>query len=98
MLVLCVVLIILVGYDNVEVDVFIVCKIVLMYMFIVLMEIVVDMVMVLMLVIVCCVVDVVEWVKVGEWIESIGLVWFGVDVYYKMFGIVGMGCIGMVLV
>lgn len=69
-----------------------------MYMLIVLIEIVVDMLMVLVLFIVCWVVEVVEWVKVGEWIVSIGLDWYGIDVYYKILGIVGMGWIGMVLV
>lgn len=98
MLKLCVIFIVFVGYDNFDVEVLNVCWVLLMYILIVLIEIVVDMVMVLVLSIVCWVVEVVECVKVGEWMKSIGLDWFGMDVYYKILGIVGMGCIGMVLV
>lgn len=93
-----VILTIFVGYDNFDVDAFIVRKILLMYTLIVLIEIVVDTLMALVLFIVRRVVEVVERVKVGEWIASIGSDWYGIDVYYKILGIVGMGRIGMALV
>ncbi|WP_144112395.1 2-hydroxyacid dehydrogenase [Paraburkholderia sp. BCC1886] len=40
------------------------------------------------------VVDLANWVKAGEWKESIGPAQFGVDVHGKTLGIVGMGRIG----
>jgi gluconate 2-dehydrogenase len=40
------------------------------------------------------VVELAEWVKAGEWKESIGEEHFGVDVHGKTLGIVGLGRIG----
>jgi gluconate 2-dehydrogenase len=40
------------------------------------------------------VVELAEWVKAGEWTESIGEEHFGVDVHGKTLGIVGLGRIG----
>lgn len=73
-------LIILVGYDNFDVVDFICCGIVFVYMFDVLIEFMVDMVFLLIFVFVCCVVELVEWVKVGYWYCSIGLDLYGIDV------------------
>ncbi len=86
-----------VGYDNVEVDALTARKIVLMHTPAVLTETVADTVMALMLATARRVMDVAERVKAGEWTESIGPAWFGVDVHHKTLGIVGMGRIGMAL-
>ncbi|SUH86215.1 2-hydroxyacid dehydrogenase [Salmonella enterica subsp. enterica serovar Typhimurium] len=72
-----------VGYDNVEVDALTARKIVLMHTPAVLTETVADTVMALMLATARRVVDVAERVKAGEWTESIGPAWFGVDVHHK---------------
>lgn len=67
-------------------------------MFGVFIEVIVDIIFVLIFFIVCCVVELVEYVKVGCWKGSIGEVQFGVNVYGKMLGLIGMGCIGFVVV
>lgn len=63
----------------------------------VLTETVADTMMALMLSTARRVVELAERVKAGEWQESIGDDWFGVDVHHKTIGILGMGRIGMAL-
>lgn len=63
----------------------------------VLTETVADTMMALVLSSARRVVELAERVKAGEWQDSIGDDWFGVDVHHKTIGILGMGRIGMAL-
>lgn len=86
-----------VGYDNFDVDALNQRGIALMHTPTVLTETVADTMMALMLSTARRVVELAERVKAGEWQESIGDDWFGVDVHHKTIGILGMGRIGMAL-
>lgn len=54
-------------------------------------DIVVDFVFVFMLLVGCCVCEFDFYVKNGEWNVEIGKEYFGLDVYYSIIGIIGMG-------
>ncbi|CNH63411.1 MULTISPECIES: glyoxylate/hydroxypyruvate reductase GhrB [Yersinia] len=86
-----------VGYDNFDVDALNQRGIVLMHTPTVLTETVADTMMTLVLSTARRVVELAERVKAGEWQDSIGDDWFGVDVHHKTIGILGMGRIGMAL-
>ncbi len=86
-----------VGYDNFDVEALSQRGIALMHTPTVLTETVADTMMALMLSTARRVVELAERVKAGEWQESIGDDWFGVDVHHKTIGILGMGRIGMAL-
>ncbi|CNH39171.1 putative D-isomer specific 2-hydroxyacid dehydrogenase [Yersinia thracica] len=86
-----------VGYDNFDVDALSQRGIVLMHTPTVLTETVADTMMALVLSTARRVVELAERVKAGEWQDSIGDDWFGVDVHHKTIGILGMGRIGMAL-
>lgn len=86
-----------VGYDNFAVDALSQRGIVLMHTPTVLTETVADTMMTLVLSTARRVVELAERVKAGEWQDSIGDDWFGVDVHHKTMGILGMGRIGMAL-
>lgn len=86
-----------VGYDNFDVDVLSQRGIALMHTPTVLTETVADTMMALVLSSARRVVELAERVKAGEWQDSIGEDWFGVDVHHKTIGILGMGRIGMAL-
>ncbi|HHH2210911.1 TPA: glyoxylate/hydroxypyruvate reductase GhrB [Yersinia enterocolitica] len=86
-----------VGYDNFDVDALSQHGIALMHTPTVLTETVADIMMALVLSSARRVVELAERVKAGEWQDSIGDDWFGVDVHHKTIGILGMGRIGMAL-
>ncbi|CNF33275.1 TPA: glyoxylate/hydroxypyruvate reductase GhrB [Yersinia enterocolitica] len=86
-----------VGYDNFDVDALSQRGIALMHTPTVLTETVADTMMALVLSSARRVVELAERVKAGEWQDSIGDDWFGVDVHHKTIGILGMGRIGMAL-
>ncbi len=86
-----------VGYDNFDVDALNARRIFLMHTPHALTETVADTLMALVLSSARRVVEVAERVKAGEWTQSIGPDWFGVDVHGKTLGIVGMGRIGTAL-
>ena len=86
-----------VGYDNFDVDALNARSIFLMHTPHALTETVADTLMALVLSSARRVVEVAERVKAGEWTQSIGPDWFGVDVHGKTLGIVGMGRIGTAL-
>lgn len=86
-----------VGYDNYDVAALNDRKVRLMHTPMALTETVADTLMALVLATARRVVDVAERVKIGEWKQSIGPDWYGVDVHHKTMGIVGMGRIGMAL-
>lgn len=86
-----------VGYDNFNVDALNAHKVVLMHTPTVLTETVADTSMALILASARRVVEVAERVKAGEWQNSIGAEWFGIDVHHKTLGIIGMGRIGLAL-
>ncbi|AHG20302.1 bifunctional glyoxylate/hydroxypyruvate reductase B [Chania multitudinisentens RB-25] len=86
-----------VGYDNFDVDALNAHNVVLMHTPTVLTETVADTLMSLVLATARRVVEVAERVKAGEWQESIGPEWYGVDVHHKTMGILGMGRIGLAL-
>ncbi|RWR03332.1 bifunctional glyoxylate/hydroxypyruvate reductase B [[Pantoea] beijingensis] len=86
-----------VGYDNFDVDALNQRGVLLMHTPTVLTETVADTMMALVLASARRVVEVAERVKAGEWTESIGPAWFGIDVHHKKLGILGMGRIGLAL-
>lgn len=86
-----------VGYDNFNVEALNARNIVLMHTPTVLTETVADTLMGLMLASARRMVEVAERVKAGEWQESIGPDWYGMDVHHKTIGILGMGRIGLAL-
>lgn len=86
-----------VGYDNFDVDALSARGIVLMHTPGVLTETVADTMMTLVLATARRAVEVAGRVKAGEWKDSIGTDWFGIDVHHKTLGIVGMGRIGLAL-
>jgi gluconate 2-dehydrogenase len=83
-----------VGFDAFDVDDLTRRGIVLVHTPTVLTESTADTVFALMLASARRVVELAEWVKAGEWKQSIGEPCFGVDVQGKTLGIVGMGRIG----
>jgi gluconate 2-dehydrogenase len=83
-----------VGFDAFDVDDLTRRGIVLVHTPTVLTESTADTVFALMLASARRVVELAEWVKAGEWKQSIGEPHFGVDVQGKTLGIVGMGRIG----
>lgn len=88
-----------VGYNNLDIDVFICVGVFVCNILDVFNEIIVDYVWVLLLVVVWCVGVVECWLCVGQWIGVMCFDdWLGVDLYGKMLGILGMGCIGQVVV
>ncbi|MDA5480484.1 glyoxylate/hydroxypyruvate reductase GhrB [Yersinia intermedia] len=86
-----------VGYDNFDVDALSQRGVALMHTPTVLTETVADTMMALVLSCARRVVELAERVKAGEWQDSIGDDWYGVDVHHKTIGILGMGRIGMAL-
>lgn len=86
-----------VGYDNFNVEALNAGGIVLMHTPTELTETVADTAMALILASARRVVEIAERVKAGEWQNSIGADWFGIDVHHKTLGIIGMGRIGMAL-
>lgn len=86
-----------VGYDNFDVAALSQRGIALMHTPAVLTETVADTMMALLLSTARRVVELAERVKAGEWQDSIGEDWYGVDVHHKTIGILGMGRIGMAL-
>lgn len=86
-----------VGYDNFDVDALTARKVALMHTPTVLTETVADTMMTLVLATARRAVEVAERVKKGEWQQSIGPDWFGIDVHHKTMGIIGMGRIGLAL-
>ncbi|AJJ10847.1 glyoxylate/hydroxypyruvate reductase B [Yersinia rohdei] len=86
-----------VGYDNFDVAALSQRGIALMDTPTVLTETVADTMMALLLSTARRVVELAERVKAGEWQDSIGEDWYGVDVHHKTIGILGMGRIGMAL-
>lgn len=86
-----------VGYDNFDVDALNAHNVLLMHTPTVLTETVADTTMSLILATARRVVELAERVKSGEWQDSIGPEWYGVDVHHKTIGILGMGRIGMAL-
>ncbi|OVZ88670.1 glyoxylate/hydroxypyruvate reductase GhrB [Yersinia intermedia] len=86
-----------VGYDNFDVDALNQRGVALMHTPTVLTETVADTMMALVLSCARRVVELAERVKAGEWQDSIGDDWYGVDVHHKTIGILGMGRIGMAL-
>ncbi|WP_145523310.1 glyoxylate/hydroxypyruvate reductase GhrB [Yersinia rohdei] len=86
-----------VGYDNFDVAALSQRGIALMHTPTVLTETVADTMMALLLSTARRVVELAERVKAGEWQDSIGEDWYGVDVHHKTIGILGMGRIGMAL-
>ncbi|PVZ83280.1 glyoxylate/hydroxypyruvate reductase GhrB [Serratia sp. S1B] len=86
-----------VGYDNFDLEALNAHQVLLMHTPTVLTETVADTIMTLMLVTARRVVEVAERVKAGEWQNSIGPEWYGVDVHHKTVGILGMGRIGLAL-
>lgn len=86
-----------VGFDNYDVAALNDRKVRLMHTPTALTETVADTLMALVLATARRVVEVAERVKIGEWKQSIGPDWYGVDVHHKTMGIVGMGRIGMAL-
>lgn len=86
-----------VGFDNYDVAALNDRKVRLMHTPTALTETVADTLMALVLATARRVVEVAERVKTGEWKQSIGPDWYGVDVHHKTMGIVGMGRIGMAL-
>lgn len=86
-----------VGYDNFDVDALNQRGVALMHTPTVLTETVADTMMALVLSSARRVVELAERVKAGEWQDSIGDDWYGVDVHHKTIGILGMGRIGMAL-
>jgi glyoxylate/hydroxypyruvate/2-ketogluconate reductase len=83
-----------VGYDNFDVDDLTQRGIVLTHTPDVLTESTADTVFALILASARRVVELADWVKAGNWKESIGEAQFGVDVQGKTLGIVGLGRIG----
>ncbi|CNK51208.1 glyoxylate/hydroxypyruvate reductase GhrB [Yersinia aldovae] len=86
-----------VGYDNVDVDALNQRGVLLMHTPTALTETVADTLMALVLSCARRVVELAERVKAGEWQDSIGDDWYGVDVHHKTIGILGMGRIGLAL-
>lgn len=86
-----------VGYDNFDVNALNTHNVVLMHTPTVLTETVADTAMALILASARRIVEVAERVKSGEWQNSIGANWFGIDVHHKTLGIIGMGRIGLAL-
>ncbi len=83
-----------VGFDAFDVDDLTRRGIVLVHTPTVLTESTADTVFALMLASARRVVELAEWVRAGEWKQSLGEPFFGVDVQGKTLGIVGMGRIG----
>lgn len=84
-----------VGYDTLDVEALTEKAIPLMHTPTVLTETVADNVFALILSSARRVVELAERVKAGEWKSGIGSDWFGIDVYHKTTGILGMGRIGL---
>ncbi len=83
-----------VGYDNFDVDYLTGRGIVLAHTPDVLTEACADTILALMLASARRVVELAEWVKAGEWQGSVGPAQYGLNVYGKTLGIIGMGRIG----
>ena len=83
-----------VGYDNFDVDYLTERGIVLSHTPDVLTEACADTILALMLASARRVVELAEWVKAGDWKGSVGPAQYGVNVYGKTLGIIGMGRIG----